>query len=560
MKQYVDWYAQFGMHDIVVPVDEGTYIQSSEYIEHFKTGSIQHLFRMRRYVNQTRKEVFNVSMDEFCKKIGRKRPNAYRKAFMNSQAAFMNVAKYDREQPEGMDEKAWSLSGEWTKDEFQCMNGSKVLPLQTCLDDCNKSSSCGYPWNRRWHSKQEMFDDDIIESICNSYWDNIAKFDVSEHMVPIFNSSQKVELRDVDKLRENKLRTFTAAPVEHSINLNRFCLEQNNKFYDSHNKTWSFVGCTKYLGEWDALYRRLGRFGDPRHKEFIKNAFELDESAFDCSLFRKAMYGQRDIRWSMLDPDERTPENWQRFVALYDAMVESVIILETGEVIRKSTGNPSGSANTIVDNTMILFRLLCYAWIVLCRKQGRPTTYLDMKREVEAVLNGDDNTFTCSDAVVDWFNATSVSEIWSGLGIKTTSPCYKPQHLSKVHFLSQGFKWDDNIKKFLPEPDTEKVLSSLMWGSEIDDIRWHLLRAHALRCDSYGNQELRVIIQRYINFVNEKYANQLVGVCNDIPVSEIKGIWRSDRALDAAYSGLECGPNVTFIDIPVNDWVSIPAA
>jgi len=179
------------------------------------------------------------------------------------------------------------------------------------------------------------------------------------------------------------------------------------------NKTWSFVGCTKFLGEWDALYRRLGRYGKPRSEEFLRNAFELDESAFDCSLFRRAMYGQRDIRWSMLDPLERTPENWSRFSALYDDVVETVICLETGEIVRKSTGNPSGCSNTVVDNTMILFRLLAYAWILLARAEGRPTTYLDFKQEVEAALNGDDNTFTVSDEVVGWFNATSVSKIWT---------------------------------------------------------------------------------------------------------------------------------------------------
>jgi len=77
-----------------------------------------------------------------------------------------------------------------------------------------------------------MIEAGIVDSVCTAYWDNIAG-GREERITPIFNNTQKVELREKEKIAENKFRTFTAAPVEHTVCLNRFCLEQNNRFYDS---------------------------------------------------------------------------------------------------------------------------------------------------------------------------------------------------------------------------------------------------------------------------------------------------------------------------------------
>ena len=46
-------------------------------------------------------------------------------------------------------------------------------------------------------------------------------------------------------------------------------------------------------------------------------------------------------------------------------MVNSVIITADGNIVQKSTGNPSGSVNTISDNTLALYWLLAYAWYLL---------------------------------------------------------------------------------------------------------------------------------------------------------------------------------------------------
>jgi len=274
------------------------------------------------------------------------------------------------------------------------------------------------------------------------------------------------------------------------------------------------------------------------------------------------MFGQMEIRWCLLRPEDKTPANRLRLERLYESIVHSVIVLENGELIQKHTGNPSGSGNTIVDNTMILFRLFAYAWILLVEEEfgeknkevrdkantpdleGRSYEgvrfggYADFMRHVKAALNGDDNTYTCSNYVVKWFTPARIGAIWTAIGVSTKTPCNEPRKLSECSFLSQGFNHYQK-KLWLPRPETDRILSSLMWGSSVDDVRWHLMRACALRIDSWGNEEVRIILKNYIEFIWANYADQLVGKINDLDMGVISSVYKTDDWIWSLYSGFE---------------------
>jgi len=235
----------------------------------------------------------------------------------------------------------------------------------------------------------------------------------------LWRSTLKSERRPVEKLQcdPQKLRVFTASPFEHSILLNRFCLDMNEKFYQGAGKhTWSFVGTSPFFLGFHDLYNRLNKH---------PNACELDESAYDSSLFRYLLRGCFDWRWSCLSSEFKTPENYNRFYVLYRDIIDSWIVCGEGEVVVKHRGNPSGSANTIVDNTFCLFWLFAYAFIRLSsgrlRPDGREYGYDSFMANCEAALNGDDNTFTCSDEIAYFFTPEKIAEQWSALGVKTTS-------------------------------------------------------------------------------------------------------------------------------------------
>jgi hypothetical protein len=529
------------------------------YKKYFVKNNIDYIGRCHRVTKQVAKEILNGSYVKFCGEKGYPLPHGFRMVFSNLDASFKSVSKYDKVQPE-IQEDAWLLAGDWTVQHFYpYMCGSSILTTNVVLGEMDMLTSCGYPASLEFQCKRDfigisMADIDNQENvtwserldlvktksrafpILEDFWDLIGTENV-DNIVPIWTCSQKIELRAVEKLRLNKIRTFTAAPIEHSVATNRICLDMNNKFYDANGKTWSFVGGTKYLSGWDRLYRRLNKH---------PNAFELDESEYDSSLFAKVMLGQIDIRWNFLANEYKTPENRLRLEAIYESIVHSVIVLENGELIQKHTGNPSGSSNTIVDNTLILFRLFAYAWIVLCNQNGRKPVYSEFLSEVEAALNGDDNTFTVSDACVSWFNPRSVAGVWTKIGVTTNTPCWESRPLCEVTFLSQGFDFDQELRIWLPVPDTQKVLSTLCYGASIDDVRFHLLRANALRLDSYGNIVCRRIISDYIEYIYSRYKEDLIGDVHikksTIPMGEIIALWKSDEYIEALYSGYEgCG-------------------
>jgi len=544
VEQWSAWYSKYLDRTVFHTsgfMFSGREAGSQQYREWFRKGQFTYVGRVCRTSTMKAREVRNSSLSGFCQGQGIDYPSAYRQVSPNMEASFKSVSKYDKEQPL-LDHRAWVMSGEWTKRHFRCMAGSRVQTLMEVLGEMDKATSCGYPWSLKFKNKRDFLENGNGEMVLDTYWEELA---LSENeMAPIWTCSQKRELRSTEKIAENRLRTFLASPFEHSSALNRMCLDQNNLFYDHANDgIWSVVGATKFLGGWNKLYHRLSSPRNNSTRGHERNAFELDESEYDSSLFVQALLGQRDIRWSMLDPDDRTPNNWIRMEKLYDAVVHSVIVLENGELVQKHTGNPSGSSNTIVDNTMILYRLFAYALILLAQEQQREPSQEDFETQVEAALCGDDNTFTCSDEVVGWFNPPNISRIWTSIGVTTKTPCETPRPLHETSFLSNGFVYDAKMSMWMPVPEAERVLCSLAWGSDIDDVRWHYLRACALRLDSYYNPTCRRVLEKYLSYLNQQHGEELRGVVEretgDMTWETIKTNWKSDAWIEALYCGEE---------------------
>jgi len=267
----------------------------------------------------------------------------------------------------------------------------------------------------------------------------------------------------------------------------------------------------------------------------------LDESAYDATLAARFFYDLVEFRFHMLEAKYRTQSVYNMLFHVYEEIVHSITVCTTGEVFIKHIGNPSGSANTIVDNTLILYRLLAYAWYELAPHNdidifetgvGRylppdlemlVADYLgpveDMRKQsyfeanVEAALNGDDNLWSVSDAVVGWFNATTVKAAWLKIGIKAHADpdvpeSYRPRPFDQCDFLCQNFKRFNRC--WVPYPETQKIMCALCYGGKTQlSVKMALLRAHALRLESFFNDECRTDIMKYIEFLRKNYDDQL---------------------------------------------------
>lgn len=504
---------------------------SSLFTKYFKNGTVKYLGRTIRRTKLDNKVTENVSFRKFMDLEHLPEPTSHRMVLKNMIAGFISCAKYDRPQPIGFCRQSWELACSWVRSHFgPWVRGSQVLTQDEAITELEKSTSTGFPWNLVYFNKREFLAVPENLDILTIYWDHITNTPVQWGVIidgeyhPIWTCSEKVEMRSVEKLMKNSIRTFTAAPIEHTVAATRLCLDFNNKFYSTRD-TWSFVGQSKFFCGWDRLEQRMSK-----HVEGL----EFDASSWDASVFDEALLDQMNFRYECLEIEEQTPTNLRRLENIYNEVINSVIVMENGELIMKSTGMPSGFANTIVDNTMILFRVIAYAWIRSC---PYPATYLDFMEKVEGALNGDDNNLAISRESRTHFNAETISMYVAELGIKFETPNKEFRPVEQLTFLSQeaikyGSLW-------LPAPDTEKVLCSLWWGSDTDDIRWHLLRAAALYVDSWANVKCRKIIGKYIDFVCTRYRRELRGTVNGIPTQEIFHNIKSDAWCYQLYTGQE---------------------
>lgn len=433
----------------------------------------------------------------------------------------------------------WDDAWLWLEMHFQpYLRGSITLSEQEAIAEIDHTTSPGYPWSLKYVDKTSFFASHCA-SVVSEFWDVIAMdWDESPFQscvpYPIWTCAQKRELRSVEKVALQDHRTFTAAPVEHTVALARLCHDMNQRMYDSVHEHSSFLGGTKYLGGWERMYKRLRK-----HTKF----FHMDGVKFDRSLARKFLERIAIFRWRMLSKESQTPENFRRLMRLYDHIINSVVILENGELVQKFGGNPSGSGNTSSDNTDCLYVCFAYAWLVLCHETGQyhMATYEKFRENVELALNGDDNLFSVSDAVSSWYNATSISGIWLrdlGIATKGASP---PMTWDQTVFLSmtpvvvRGY--------ILPSPNYGRVLSSVMYGSAVDDDRVHFLRTCALRLDSWPNEALRTILDRYLEWLCRMRKSRLVGSVvlgkQAVTMESIFSLWKPDHYCFALYTGLE---------------------
>jgi len=489
---------------------------------------------------------------------------------------YVSLSKYEKSQPI-LDEEAWELACEWTEADYfpYCCNSS-LITLEAAEAECNKQTSNGFPISKKYRLKHDfMFDDegnlrDEYRFIQRRHFDDIA---TTLGARTFFTVSQKYEMRTRKKLAEGKIRTFTASSITHNMSMSQMCHDMNQKFYASHGKTMSVVGMSKYYGNWHSMILDLQRF---------TVGWALDESDYDSSFFRRQLWAQMKMRFNFLEQQFQTVENWNRLIHLYFDIIYTMMVTPQGDVICKDTGNPSGQNCTIVDNTQGLTRIFYYAYIKIWRSlflsdldrvkqirirraqlarcpdpheedlleeemlilEDRQCSRLNFKRHVCAKMCGDDNSYSVADSWLGWFTGKAVAEVWTSIGVTTKSDAWEPRKVVDLDFLSHTTQYFPEFRRYLPVPEFEKTMDSLLFASTSIDIRWSLLRAFALRMESWPNLKSRGLIWDFISYCWKNHAKELVGSVNipkggSIPYEHILNVYMSDSELANLYCGFE---------------------
>lgn len=408
----------------------------------------------------------------------------------NMQAAYKSLSKYNQAQPL-VDMECWALANEFFVNEFYPhMCESRVVSQEEAIATLDKTTSTGFPYNLDYKDKAEWLKDTKNLAQCALDWERMA----SPEYVFICVNSVKEEIRPRAKIVDNKQRTFTAFPVIASINGSRLCVDMNEKFYAAAMKTSSTVGIDVFHRGWDDVFRRLSRF---------PLCGEIDVSSMDSVLFHLIFAAILQFRIMCLRDCDRTPENVARLESLYRNTVWALIILADGLIVRKNTGNPSGSINTITDNTMALFLMLSYAWAALAPAHLR--NYASFKQSLVLCLTGDDNTWCATNEVWSFFNYESLTRVFASLGVTITTPHAGPRPLQEVTYLSRRFDIFINdpagVSVCVPVLDREKMLVSLAYSEKPMDPVYSLIRAVGIYQVTWADVEMRKFMRRYITWL-----------------------------------------------------------
>ena len=411
----------------------------------------------------------------------------------NLTAAYMSVGKYGKSQPYVEDKCATLATGFLYAEFFPHMANSKIIGQEEAIAELDKSTSVGWPYSLHYKNKREMLAAPGAENIFSRAWENAAQ----PEWWWIWTNALKEEIRRVEKLKANKIRTFTASPVDLTVVGTRLCWDMNQKFYDANLITASTVGFDPLHGGWHEVYSKLKRH---------PHCFALDESEYDSSLNIFLFNVIYTFRQDCLRSDT-SPEDRHRLHVLYQNIVWSIIVLADGLIIQKETGNPSGSINTIVDNTLALYWLLSYAWVKLAPEEL--CDHASFSSNVSLGLTGDDNTWSVSSECVGFFNALAVSKVLSALDVTTTSDDYEPRTLEEVDYLSRTFNTflqdDSGRRKCVPVLDREKFIASLRYSEKPVCPIYALTRAVGIYQVSWADEPMRLFMERYILWLIGKY-------------------------------------------------------
>jgi hypothetical protein len=227
----------------------------------------------------------------------------------------------------------------------------------------------------------------------------------------------------------------------------------NEKMYAANLQCASTIGMSPLKGNWNSLYKKLNIF---------PNGYALHESQYDSSLRAFLRWGCAKFRYECLRVEDQTEDNLARIKTYYRNLINTVLLTPEGVLLMKKLGNPSGSVDTVTDNTLILYWILAYAWIRTAPVEMN--NYADFELHTSKALLGDDNTWTVSNTAHSFYNAVSVINEWKPIGITTTTDSLVARPASELDFLSAHtvFLRGDAV----PLYDRNKLMQSLLYAPQ----------------------------------------------------------------------------------------------
>jgi hypothetical protein len=379
----------------------------------------------------------------------------YKMCSPNLDAAYEATKRYSALLPHGIDYKSLDLAFDWLFQRLAADCGdSVVLSFDEVFATMDLSKTPGWPWSTKYSTKRELYDKE--QEFLRAVWDDLLPNGEYKSFATVV---VKREMRAIEKIVANRLRTIMAIDGLHIACLKRLCHDMNVRIQTAGLRNFFALGWSPFYGGVDAMVHHITNGG-----EFTKG-FEFDISAQDSTLSEELFSRILLLRERLLSRKVSSIDK-HRLRMLYYRMLHLPLVMPDGHVYLKGTngggGNVSGQSNTGHDSSIATIALFIYSWIRLVG-----TDPSEFWSNVRAAVMGDDGKYCTHPDYLDKFSLTRISQlIFDDFNIVLESPSFEPRHHTELNFLSMRIDYDPHRKRFVHILRPERILSSLLQGGK----------------------------------------------------------------------------------------------
>jgi hypothetical protein len=300
-----------------------------------------------------------------------------------------------------------------------------------------------------------QFSDEVLERI--AYIEEC--YSNGTRAAPVFSGQLKDEPRALEKIKDGKVRVFSAAPADWSFVVRKYMLPVIKLIQENPLIFEASPGCTVQSLEWQAYYVYLTAHGADR---LVAGDYGKFDKKMEALIILLAFWIMRGIY---------ARAGWtEEHLVVFDCIAEDTAYAFTnfnGDLISFMGSNPSGHPLTVIINCIVNALYMRFAFVTLCPFEG--TTYEKARRFkefVNLITYGDDNAMGVSRAA-DWFNHTAIQNAMTEIGVEYTMADKESEslpfiHIKDVSYLKRTWRWDEDVGAIICPLEEGSIRKMLM--------------------------------------------------------------------------------------------------
>lgn len=333
----------------------------------------------------------------------------------------------------------------------------------TWLDPLNKKTSAGAPWNRSklcFLIPDEPGEDCFVPSKLVPEMEqrmsdllNVYKEYKMAH--PLFRAHLKDEPVSERKALTGKTRVFGGVGMDWTILVRMFLLGFIRMVQNERYAFECAVGITTASLEWEELYDHITKFG-------CETIVAGDYESYDKTMSPVESLAVGDIvEYYARESGNFSDEEIKIIRCIFEDAAYPLYDYN-GDLIQFFGTNPSGWPLTVIINCIVGSLRFRYCYYVLNPKK-EVKSFLD---NVSLMTYGDDNI--CSvNKNIPWFNHTSITSVFSDVGIGYTMPDKESISvpyitMNEATFLKRTWVWSEDLMSYACQLDNESINKMLM--------------------------------------------------------------------------------------------------